>query len=194
MKWAVVIIEEHLSSRCHHDHRPGWDSFDFHNALNLLLFVLTCEYWEANVQFVENASQTPHIDGRRVPDAHHDLWCSVEPTLDIGVELVNLVSSTSKVNYFDSTLVWLPQQNILRLHVTVDNVVLLHVVERHEELDCESSHQAHTHSLEVVRLNELVQVHAQHFKAEDQMLAENQFFFYANDVLLIVRIVVSKLF
>lgn len=124
----VVVIEENLSARCHDNHGSGWDSFDLHDALDLFLLVLACEDWESNVELVQDATERPHIDGWRVSDAHHDLWGSVETTLDVRVELVRLVGSTSKVDYLDATLVGLTQKDVLRFHVTVDDIVFFHVV------------------------------------------------------------------
>jgi len=74
----VVIVEEHLPPRRHHDHRPGWHTFDFHNALHLLFLVLTSEDWEADEEFVKDAAKGPHVNGWCVLDSHHDLGCTVE--------------------------------------------------------------------------------------------------------------------
>jgi len=47
--------------------------------------------------------------------------------------------------------------------------------------------------LEVVALDELIQVHAQHLESEDEMLAEDELFLDANYVLLVLWIVVAEL-
>jgi hypothetical protein len=193
LQWPVVVIEEHLSPRGHHDHGAGRDAFHLHYALDLLLLVLAGEDREADVQLVQNAAKRPHVDGRRVSDSHHDLWCSIEPALDVGVELVCLVRPTAKVDHLYTTLVRLPQENVLWLHVAMYDVVLFHVVERDEQLDREAANQAYGNALEIITLDELVEVHAQHLEDEDQVLAERELLLYANDVLLVLWVVVAEL-
>ena len=133
----------------------------------MLFFVFTGKDWETDVQFVQDAAQRPHVDGWRVPDAHHDLWRSVKTRLDVSVKLFFLVGATSEVNDFDATLVALAEQDVLRLHIAVDDFEFLHVVEGHENLNGKSPHQTLADALEIVQLDELVEVHGQHFEAED---------------------------
>lgn len=189
----VVIIKENLPPRRHHNHGPRRYALDFHDALDLLLLVLSRKNREAHIQLVQNAAERPHVDGRRVPDAHHDLRRSVEATLDVRVELVVLIGATAKVDYLDAALVRLPQQDVLRLHVTVDDVVLFHVVQGDEQLDREAANQADRDALEVVALDELVEVHAQHLEGEDEVLAEDELLLDANYVLLVLWVVVAQL-
>lgn len=47
--------------------------------------------------------------------------------------------------------------------------------------------------MEVVALDELIQIHAQHLEGEDQMLAEDELFFYADYILFVLWVVVSQL-
>ena len=63
----------------------------------------------------------------------------------------------------------------------------------YQKLNGKSADESDRHSLEVVAFDELVQVHAQHLEGEDQMLAEDKLFLYANDVLFVLWIVVSEL-
>lgn len=189
----VVVVEEDFPSRGHDDHGARRQTLDLHDALDLLLLVLTGENGEAYVQFVEDAPERPHINGGRISDAHHDLGSTVEARLDVSVELVSLISARSKVNHLDATLVGLSQQDILGLHVAVNNVVFAHVMERDEQLDGEAAHQSDGDTLEVVALDELVQVHRQHFERENQMLAEHELLSDADDVLFVLRVSVAQL-
>lgn len=125
----VIIIKEDLAAGSKHDHGTGRQAFDFHDALHLLFLVFTCEDRVAYVELVENASKRPDVDSWCIPDAHHNLGGTIESALNVGVELFSFVSSTTKVYHFYSTLVRFPQENIFRLHVTMHNLVLLHVVQ-----------------------------------------------------------------
>jgi len=48
--------------------------------------------------------------------------------------------------------------------------------------------------LEIVAFYEFVQVHAQKFETEDQVLSENEFLLYSNDVLFVFGIIIPELF
>ena len=91
----------------------------------MVFFVFTREKRIADVQLVEDAAKAPHVDGLRVLDTQDDLWCSVEPGLDIGVYFLILKATTSKINNLDSTLVYLSEQNILWLKVTMNDAMLV---------------------------------------------------------------------
>ena len=93
LQWPIVVIEEDLSAGSHYNHGTRWETFDFHNALDLLFLILTGEYWETNIQLIEDAAQRPHINCRGISDSHHDLRSSVKPRLDVGVELISFVRS-----------------------------------------------------------------------------------------------------
>ena len=110
--------------------------------MHLLLLVLSCEDGEAHKQFVQDAAKGPHVNGRSVADSHHDLRSSVEPTLDIGIELLVFICATTEIDDFDSTLVLFPEQDVLWFEVAVDDVELFHVVERDQDLDGEPSNKA----------------------------------------------------
>jgi len=125
----VVVVEEDLSARSDHNHGAWRHSLHLHNALHLLFLILACKNRVPDEQLVKDAAKGPHVDRRIVADAHHDLWRSIEPRLDISVELVLLVRARAKVNDFDTTLVTLAKQNILGLHITVHNAELFHVME-----------------------------------------------------------------
>jgi hypothetical protein len=66
-------------------------------------------------------------------------------------------------------------------------------MQRHEQLNREPPDQADRDTLEVVALDELVQVHAQHLERQYQMFTEHELLFDADDIFLVVRVVVAKL-
>lgn len=129
LQGSVVVVKKYFSSGCNDYHRSWWNAFDLHNTLHLFLFILSGKDWEANKELIKNATKRPHVNGWSVSDAHHDLRCSVESTLNVGVELLTLISATAIVNHFDATLVLFPKKNVLWLQVTVHNLEFFHKVE-----------------------------------------------------------------
>ena len=117
------------------------DALHFHHQGHVILFILSREKRVTNVQLVEDAAKAPHVNGMVVGDAKYNLWSPIESRLNIGINLLILKAATSEVDYFDSGLVDFPKQNVLWLEVTVDNVVLIQVVQRYQYLDCESLDQ-----------------------------------------------------
>lgn len=57
-----------------------------HYASYLLHLALSREERVAGVEFTEDATQTPHVDGHAVGVTQDDLWRAVEATLDVGVD------------------------------------------------------------------------------------------------------------
>lgn len=124
----VIVVEEYFSSGGHHYHGSWRDALYLHNTLYLFFFILSREYWKADVEFVENTSQRPHINRGRIPDPHHDFWSTVEPTLNIRIKLVGLVRSTTKINHLYSTFVGLSEKDVFRFHITVYYIIFFHIM------------------------------------------------------------------
>ena len=124
----------------------------------MIFFIFSGEKRLAHVEFVKDAAEGPHVDGRRVGDAQHDLRRAVEATLDVCVDFLVLEAPRTKVNDLDARLVDLAQENIFRFQIAVHDVVLPHVVQRYQYLDCEALNQAQAEAQEVVHLDEVVEV------------------------------------
>ena len=73
------------------------------------------------------------------------------------------------------------------------NTPFFHVVKRNKNLNCKTSNEPLTDTLEVVQFDKLVKVHGQHFERENQMLAENEILNDSHDVLLVFRVVLFQL-
>ena len=56
-----------------------------------------------------------------------------------------------------------------------------------------AANQAHGHALEIIAFDEFVEVHAQHFKYENEVLAEHEFLFDTNYILFVLRVIISEL-
>lgn len=156
LEWSIVIVKEHFATACHHYHRSRRYSFNFHDTLHLLFFIFSSKNWESNEELIENATERPHINRWGVSDSHHDLWRTVESTLNVGVELVWFIRTRSKVNDFDSTLITLSQKDIFRFHITMNYLVFFHVVKRHEDLNCKATNKTFWHALKVIHFYKLI--------------------------------------
>ena len=67
-------------------------------------------------------------------------------------------------------------------------VVLAEVVERYEYLDSESLYQVKRETLEMIHLDELVQIHREHFEGDHEMLSEKKLVRPPDDIFLIFGI------
>lgn len=92
---------------------PAWHSLDLHNATELLLFIFAREEWVSCIELGEDTSQTPHIDSHVVRHAKNNFRRTVETALDVGVYLLVLQTTASKVNDLDAGLCRVFEQNIL---------------------------------------------------------------------------------
>lgn len=75
----------------------------------MVLLVLTWEERVTNIQFVEDAAETPHVYSAIVWDTEDNLWGSVEPRLDIRINLLILKAATAEINDFDPRFIYFPQ-------------------------------------------------------------------------------------
>jgi hypothetical protein len=66
--------------------------------LELLLFILSWEEWSSFIEFCDYAAETPNIDGEGVFESEDNLWSSVEPTLNISVDLVVIEAAGAEIN------------------------------------------------------------------------------------------------
>ena len=118
----VVVVEENFSSCRDYNHGARRWSFHTHYQLHLFFLVFTWEQRIAHVELVQDAAEGPHVDGRVVGDAHDDLGGTVEPRLDIGVDLFVDEGGTSEVNDLYARLVGLLEQDVLGLQIAVDDL------------------------------------------------------------------------
>jgi len=102
----------------------GWDTKDLHDEVQLFHFALTWKNWDARIKLNQDAAETPHVNRSCVWNADNDFWCPVKSWLDVGIDALIGKARRTKVDDFDPWLVWAFQQNILRLQVAVDDVLV----------------------------------------------------------------------
>ena len=76
----------------------------------------------------------------------------------------------------------------------MNDVMLTHVMKRYKKLNSKSSDKPYGYTLKVVTLDKLIEIHAQHFKRKNKMLSKHELFFYSDDVLFVVLIIIFELF
>ena len=138
---AVVVVEEDFAPRGNNYHGSRRDTFDFHDALHLLFFILAGKDWETDEEFVEDATEGPHVDGWCVADAHHNFRGTIKSRLDVGVELILLIGAGAEINDFYTTLIALSQKDVFWFHIAMDDTEFFHIMERDKDLNCKAAHE-----------------------------------------------------
>lgn len=99
------------------------------------MLTLPRENWYASPELKHDTAEAPHVNLGAVGETKHDLWRSVEPGLDIGINPLIGKTPTAEINYLDSTLIGFLEENVLRFHITVHNVKFLQVNKSDQDLD-----------------------------------------------------------
>ena len=154
----VVAREEDLAARGEAKHCLGRHAVEFHDVGELLHLTFPREQRKASVELGDDGTKAPHIDGCRVRYAENDLWSAVKPRLNVRIDALAHEAAAAVVDHLDARFVLLFEKNILRLHITVDQSVVVVVLQRLQNLDGEPSDQVLRHALEVVVLDELVEI------------------------------------
>ena len=74
----------------------------------------------------------------------------------------------------------------------MDDALLFEVLQRLQNLNCKPPNERQGHAHEVVILDELEQVDWEQFERNDQVLPKKQMVFKANNVVLIIRIMLFQ--
>ena len=102
-----VFLEEEVAPGRELNNVVSRYSLNLHHIRELLRLIFAREKWVASVKLCHDTAETPHIDGCGVGNAQYDLWRTIEPGLDIGVDTLVLEAAAAVVNDLDSRLVWL---------------------------------------------------------------------------------------
>ena len=185
----LVYLEELHLSLGDFEHLRRWHIPHLHDSRHLIVFTLSRKERVANIQFSHDAPKRPHVNRRAVRNAKHNFRRPIEPRLDISIHFLIDKSRTSEIYYFDAGLVFLLEENVLRLQITMDYLKLLQVLQSVQQLDCEPSDEVVVETIEVIDFEELEQVHGEKFKCHAEMLPENNIVFNMNhvhDILLVM--------
>lgn len=125
----------------------------------MIFFVLTWEQRIADIKFVKNTPKRPHINSGCISDSKYDFRRPVESTLDIGVNLLVFKTARSKINNFDSRLVYFSKEDVFWFEIAMDYLVFVKVVKRNENLYRKPLDQIQREPLEIIHLYELVQIY-----------------------------------
>jgi len=128
-----------------------------------------------------------------VRNSQNDLRGSIKPALNVGVDPFIVEAGGAEVNDFDAALVDSLQEDIFWLQVAVDDVVLLHVGEADQDLDGEPPDQILGHPLEVVVLNELIQIYAQHLKRYTQVVPPGEVVPDFHHVFIVLTVILPQM-
>lgn len=140
----------------------------------MLVLVAAREQNLAGVELVENAAVRPHVDRVRVLDAQDNLRRAVKSRLDVSVDLLGFEAARAEIDDFDANFALLLDENVFRLEVAVDDLVLPHEVQAHHDLYGEVLRELQGNASVLVALDELEQVFSQDLKRQDQVLTKTE--------------------
>eukprot|EP00037_Helgoeca_nana_P017516 m.165961 g.165961 ORF g.165961 m.165961 type:complete len:321 (-) comp24024_c1_seq2:5660-6622(-) len=103
------------------EHRCRWQTADLHVVQQEVLLRLGGKEGPPSQQLDQDAPQAPHVNRSVVPQAQHDLGCTVVPRLDVRVHLAVLEARRAKVDDADVERGVVHQQDVLWLEIGVDN-------------------------------------------------------------------------
>lgn len=133
---------------------------NLHDASQLFLFILAGEDGITGIEFRQNTSDAPHIDGHAIRHAEDDFGRPVEARLNVGIHLFVFEATRAKVDDFDLRVHGMCQQNVFRLQIAVDDFMLLEQDQSLKQLFRKPSDQLQRESSEIVDLDEFIEVHA----------------------------------
>lgn len=81
----------------------------------------------ATHKLIEYAAQAPHIHRMVIVQTQYYLRCSIVSTLHIKEPSGAIFTTGSKVYNFNSIILFICEQNILRLHITMNDALILHI-------------------------------------------------------------------
>ena len=111
-----------------------WRTEDFHDAGELLPLILTREDWVACQELGEDAPKGPHVDGHTISHAEYDFGRPIEAGLYVGIDLLILETTGAEIDNFDLGTCWMGEEDILRLKITMDDLVALQQDQAAEKL------------------------------------------------------------
>lgn len=151
---------------------PVGRSKDLHDASKLLLLVLTREDGISSPKLCENATERPHIDAQAIAAAKNDFRTAVETRLDVGVDLLLFATRAAEIDDSDVGFPGFTKQDVLRLEIAVNDVLLLQQNQTCHHLTREATNEREGKALEVVRADELIKVNRKTGRDDAEMRAE----------------------
>lgn len=132
-----------------------------HDASQLLLLVLTRKDGYSRKKLGEDTPNTPHINGHSVRHPKNDFWGTIESRLNVCIHLLVLEATRAKIDDLDLGMEGVAQEDILRLKIAVNDLLLFQEVQRTENLFRETPDDAQRKSSELVEFDELIEVHVE---------------------------------
>lgn len=102
---SVVVVEEDLAARGPGQNRPRRHAFYLHHQRHVVFLVLAWEQGVPHVELIEDAAETPHVDGGVVGDAEDNFGGAVEARLNVGVDFLVFKAPAPEVDDLDAALV-----------------------------------------------------------------------------------------
>lgn len=134
---------------------------NFHYTGQLLLLVLSRENRYACEELRQDAANTPHINWHPICHPQDDFRGPIESRLDISIDFFVLETAGSEIYDLDFGMQRMAEENVLWFQIAVYDLLLFQDSKRTQNLLGESTDDAQGKSLELVKLDELVEVHVE---------------------------------
>ena len=145
------------------------------------------------MQFGENTSETPHVDGHAVFGAEYDFWCAIESTLNVRVDSLVIVATGTVVDDFDAAASLLLEQNVLRLEIAVNDAIPMEHFETLEYSVRKLPHELKRKTLKFVLLDQFVEIDREQFECDARVISKGEMIEHVNDVVSSVVILLLQM-
>lgn len=109
--------------------------------MHLFVLVLPRKQWDSAIQLNQDATERPHVNSCCVLDSKYDFGGTIEPRLNVSVDLFPLKAATAHINHFYPTFVFFFHKYILGFEVAVDNPISMKEIQGLQNLNCKPSNQ-----------------------------------------------------
>ena len=110
------------------------------------------------MQLSDDAPETPNINFAIIGKPKDDLRPSVVSALNISVDSLFLETAGTKVDDLDSRLVCFFEQNVLRLEISMDDLIFVEEVNSVEDLEGHSSDEVEGEPIVAIVLDEFIKI------------------------------------
>lgn len=118
----------------------------------------------SELEFCQNAAETPHINGKRIRASEDDFRRPVKSRLKVLINLFSLHTASPEIYQFYARLAPLLHHNIFRLDIAVNDLLLLQKAQRVQQLHSEYPNSILSQTTVIVGCDEFIQIPFQQLK------------------------------
>ena len=143
---------------------------------HLVVVLLACvEGWESDDHLVSEDTECPPVDGERMASLDQNLWRQIIGCATERVGLLIALEYLCETEICQTNISVLVHENVLRLQVTIDNLLAVKMAESHGNLDCVETRPFFWESCDLAQVGEK-------FTTSDESHYEEHFLFRLENV------------